>query len=143
MAEDLASEVFVRALRSLDSYKDTGAPMEAWVFRIANNLVIDHVRSLKRRPALVPLEGQHKIDDNYDPDDKLDHEWKAEELQKAMQHLSEAQRQVLALRFGGEMTSEQAAKVMGKNPGAVRQMQSDAIKKLKQVLSKTPLGQQR
>ena len=51
-----------------------------------------------------------------------------------MESVTDAQRQVLALRFGAEMTSEEAAEVMGKKPGAVREMQSAAIKKLREVM---------
>ena len=138
MAEDMASEVFVRALRSLENYKDTGAPMEAWVFRIARNLIVDYYRSRARQPALVSLDEQHNnIEDGSDPEGMIDHQLELEKLNQAAQYLSEAQREVLALRFGGEMTSEEAARVMGKGPGAVRQMQSDAIKKLRQILTKT------
>ena len=39
-AEDLASETFLRALRSLDSYQERGLPMEAWVFKIAHNIIL-------------------------------------------------------------------------------------------------------
>lgn len=38
-AEDMASEVFIRALRSVETYKETGAPLEAWIFKIARNLL--------------------------------------------------------------------------------------------------------
>ena len=137
MAEDMASEVFVRALRSLENYKDTGAPMEAWVFRIASNLIVDYHRSRKRQPALVSLEEQLNIEDGSDPEGMIDRQLELEKLHQAMQYLTDAQREVLALRFGGEMTSEEVARVMGKGPGAVRQMQSDAIKKLRQILTKT------
>ncbi len=137
MAEDMASEVFVRALRSVENYKDTGAPMEAWVFRIASNLVVDYHRSRKRQPTLVSLDEEHLIEDGSDLEGMIDRQLELEKLHRAMQYLSEAQREVLALRFTGEMTSEEVAGVMGKGPGAVRQMQSDAIKKLRQILTKT------
>ena len=64
----------------------------------------------------------------------LEHKQQVEQLNKAMEVLSDAQRQVLALRFAGEMTSEQVATVMGKTPGAVREMQSAAVKKLRDVM---------
>ena len=43
-AEDIAAEVFVRAFESLDSFRERGLPMEAWLFRIAHNLVVDRFR---------------------------------------------------------------------------------------------------
>lgn len=142
MAEDLASEVFVRALRSAENYKDTGAPMEAWIFRIANNLAIDYLRTLKRRPLPVSLDEHSDAVDSHDPEGMSVRQSEIDELHQAMQYLSEAQRQVLSLRFAGEMTSEQVAAIMSKSPGAIRQMQSDAIKKLRQLMLKTQPQQQ-
>ena len=43
-AEDIASQVFVKVVQSLPSYKLLGVPFSAWLFRIARNQVIDHVR---------------------------------------------------------------------------------------------------
>ena len=48
-AEDLASETFVKALRSLDSYEERGLPMAAWVFKIAHNVVVDYLRKTSKR----------------------------------------------------------------------------------------------
>ena len=131
--EDLASEVFVRALKTVDSYKETGAPMEAWVFRIAHNITIDYLRQKGRRPA-VPLDESLPLAAKDDPSEDAERKQEVEELNKAVEQLSEAQQQVLALRFGSEMTSEAAAEVMRKKPGAVREMQSAAIKKLRELL---------
>ena len=132
-AEDLASEVFVRALKTVDSYKETGAPMEAWVFRIAHNIAIDYLRQKGRRPA-VPLDESLPLAARDDPSEDAERKQEVEELNRAVAQLSEAQQQVLALRFGSEMTSEAAAEVMRKKPGAVREMQSAAIKKLRELL---------
>ncbi len=131
--EDLASEVFVRALKTVDSYKETGAPMEAWVFRIAHNITIDYLRQKGRRPA-VPLDESLPLAAKDDPSEDAERKQEVEELNRAVAQLSEAQQQVLALRFGSEMTSEAAAEVMRKKPGAVREMQSAAIKKLRELL---------
>lgn len=134
-AEDLASEVFVRALRSVERYKETGAPMEAWLFKIAHNLTVDHLRSRGRRPALVPLDEDAPLANRHNPDEDLERQEEIKQLQQAMEQLTDAQRQVLALRFGSDLSSEQVAEVMGKKPGAVREMQSAGIKKLRQILS--------
>ena len=135
-AEDLASEVFLRALRGVDSYKDTGAPMEAWMFRIAHNIVVDHYRKQSRRPVSVSLDEAFSLGGSHNPGESLERHEEIQQLSRAMEQLSEAQRQVLALRFGGEMTSEQVGQVMGKKPGAIREMQSAAIRKLRQVLQR-------
>jgi RNA polymerase sigma-70 factor (ECF subfamily) len=133
-AEDLASDVFVRALRSADSYKPGGAPMEAWLIRIAHNIVVDYLRKKGRRPANQPLDEGLELPDSNNPTEPLEKKEEFKVLHEKMGQLSEAQRKVLALRFGAEMTSEQIAQVMGKNPGAIREMQSAAIKKLRSLM---------
>ncbi|MBI4219629.1 MAG: sigma-70 family RNA polymerase sigma factor [Chloroflexi bacterium] len=143
-AQDLASEVFVRALRSIGTYQETGAPMEAWVFRIAHNLVVDHLRRKSRRPTATPLEDLI-TDPSVNPNlaENMEREARLESLKQALDQLSDAQRQVLALRFSNEeMTSEEVARVLGKKPGAIREMQSAAIKRLRTILSESrPQGE--
>ncbi len=133
-AQDLASETFVRALRSVESYKETGAPMEAWIFKIAHNIVVDYLRKKGSRPRAVPMDETGDIAGKESPDEAAEQREEVQELRKAMEQLSDSQRQVLALRFTAELTSEEAGQVIGKKPGAVREMQSAAIKKLREVL---------
>ena len=77
---------------------------------------------------------------NPNPTENLERQQEVQQLHRALEQLSEAQRRVLALRFGAELTSEQTAQVLGKKPGAVREMQSAAIKKLRQVMDKSAAG---
>jgi RNA polymerase sigma-70 factor (ECF subfamily) len=53
-AEDLLQELFLRVVRMVDSYKHDGR-FEAWLYRIAINLVRDHLRRLRRQPAFGNL----------------------------------------------------------------------------------------
>ena len=48
-AEDMTGEVFLRALDSLGSFQARGIPFEAWLFRVAHNMVVDHYRKYSRR----------------------------------------------------------------------------------------------
>jgi RNA polymerase sigma-70 factor (ECF subfamily) len=134
-AEDLAGEVFMRAIQSADRYTPTGAPLEAWIFRIAHNLVVDYLRKKGRRPVQVELEKALPVaSGGSSPSEIVERTQEVERLKEAMQQVSGAQRQVLSLRFGAEMTSEQVANVLDKKPGAVREMQSAAIKRLRRIL---------
>jgi len=141
VAEDLASEVFVKAIRAADSYKETGAPMEAWLFKIAHNLVVDHLRKKQRRPPQIPIEEAEPLTDKSDPNEEVARQLEVAQLHGAIKRLSQAQQQVLALRFGTDMTSEQVGQVIGKTAVAVRVMQVAAIKKLRELLAE-PEGQQ-
>jgi RNA polymerase sigma factor (sigma-70 family) len=51
-AEDIAGEVFLKALESLRSYEHRGIPMQAWLFKIAHNLVVDYLRRMSKRKTV-------------------------------------------------------------------------------------------
>ncbi|MBA7474885.1 ECF RNA polymerase sigma factor SigD [subsurface metagenome] len=131
-AEDIAGEVFLKALQSLKSYQERGAPMQAWLFRIAHNLVVDHLRKMTKRKTVpidtVPVEGD--VDPAYVAEKNVEFE----KVTRAMEQLTGEQRKVLGLRFFGGLTSKEAGSILNKSHGAVREMQRAAIEKLRQIL---------
>ena len=135
-AEDLASEVFLRAVRAADKFTETGAPMEAWLFRIAANLVTDYHRRRARRPDTAVLEDAASVtDERGNPELPIEQSEDSQMLHQAIQQLSEGQQEVLALRLSSDvMTSSEIAKLIGKSPGAVREIQSAAVKRLRSIL---------
>lgn len=131
-AEDIAGEVFLKALRSLKSYQERGAPMQAWLFRIAHNMVVDYLRKMTKRKTVpidtVPIEG------SVDPASVAEKNVEFERVTRAMEQLTREQREVLGLRFFGGLTSKEAGSILNKSHGAVREMQRAAIEKLRQIL---------
>jgi len=137
-AEDLASEVFMRALESLGSYRERGMPMQAWLFKIARNLIKDYFRKSARRRT-VPLEDV-SIEAESNPEEQAIAGFEAERVLRVMGRLTESQRRVIELRFFGELTSEETGRVLNKRAGAVRELQSAAIKSLRRLLDEEPPG---
>ena len=133
-AEDLASEVFLKALRSLDSYQERGLPMKAWLFKIAHNLVMDYLRKMSKR-KVVPLDDV-EIVDAASPEEITELHLQVEKLSEALKELSPAQREVISLRFFAGLTSIEAGEILGKRPGAVREMQSLALRSLRKALGR-------
>jgi len=130
-AEDIASETFLKALESLHKYRDQGIPIQAWIFRIAHNLVVDHLRKVTKNRDL-PIEIESTIDDS-DPAATAEIKIQIESVKLAMEKLTEEQREVLQLRFFGQMTSREVSGIMQKSDGAVREMQRAALEKLRQI----------
>jgi len=131
-AEDLASEVFLRALESLDSYRERGVPMQAWLFRIAHNLIVDHFRkSAKQKTISIDTVS---VKAETDTEEQAMAGLEVARIIKALGRLTESQRKVIELRFFGELTSEEAGHVLNKRAGAVRELQSAAIKALRNLL---------
>ena len=132
-AEDLAGDVFLRALESLKSYKERGVPMGAWLFRIAHNLVVDHLRKKAKRKT-IPIDDL-QIESGINLAMVAEKKIEMERVTKAMEQLSQQQREVLGLRFFSGLTSGEAARVLNKSDGAIREMQRAAIEKLRKLLS--------
>jgi len=133
-AEDMTQQVFLNALQSISSFKWKGVPFSAWLFRIAHNQVVDYFRSKKR--TTVPLD-ESLASDNNNPQLLTEQKLDIEQLILATKQLTEAQREVISLRFAGELSIAQVAKAIGKSQGAVKALQHSAIVALRKTLRVT------
>ncbi|MCZ7547465.1 MAG: sigma-70 family RNA polymerase sigma factor [Anaerolineae bacterium] len=127
-AEDLTSQVFTRALVGLPKYR--GGQVAVWLFRIAHNAVVNHLRG--RRPQ-VSLEAADLdvTDDGPEPGARLDEAEALEALRDLVAALPDAQQDLLALKVVAGLTSEEVGAVLGKSAGAVRVELHRVIKKLR------------
>ncbi len=132
-AEDIAGEVFLKALQSLKSYQERGIPMQAWLFRIAHNLVVDYFRKTAKRKS-VPIDTV-PIQADTDPATGTEKKIEAERLARAMERLTPAQKAVIGLRFFGGLTSKEVGQILNKSDGAVREMQRAAVESLRRLLA--------
>ena len=136
-AEELAGDVFVRALERIDTFTWRGIPMQAWLFRIAHNLVVDYLRRSSRRKT-TDLQEAQEIASTDDPEQEALRTLQKEEVLLAMGSLTPAQKEVVALRFFGGLSSAEVAEIMKRSNGAVRELQSTALKALRRVMSTVP-----
>jgi len=131
-AEDMTQQVFLNALQSISSFKWRGIPFSAWLFRIAHNQVVDYLRK-KTKQATAPLD-ESLVSSDSNPQLMAEHKLDIEQLVSATKRLTETQREVISLRFAGELPIAQVAKVMGKSQGAVKALQHSAIVALRKAL---------
>ena len=132
-AEDITQQVFLKALRSIASFRWKGIPFSAWLFRIAHNQVIDYQRK-RAKQATVPID-ESAVSSSSDPQLLVEQSLNIEQLLSAAKRLTEAQREVISLRFAGELPIAEVARIMGKSEGAVKALQHSAIVALRKVLS--------
>ena len=131
-AEDIAGEVFLKALKSLKSYKEQGIPMQGWLFRIAHNLTVDYIRKADKRRT-VPIDSVILTGED-NPVDAAEKNIEFERVTEAMKELTIEQREVINLRFFGGLTSKEVGDVLSKSDGAVREMQRAAIEKIRGIM---------
>lgn len=131
-AEDIAGEVFLKALKSLNSYREQGVPMQGWLFRIAHNLTVDYLRKNAKRRT-IPIDSVI-LPDNDDPADSVSNKIEYERVSQAMRKLTDEQRQVINLRFFGGLSSREVGIILNKKDGAVREMQRAALEKLRGIM---------
>jgi RNA polymerase sigma-70 factor (ECF subfamily) len=132
-AEDLAEEVFMRVLEAIERFQWREAPFSAWLFRIAHNAVISQRRKDTARGKAGPLLDGIPVD-SAGPEDLVEHRLVLNEVMAAAQRLPEAQRQVIALRFGAGLTVAETARAMNKGEGNVKVIQHKAIAKLREMM---------
>lgn len=138
-AEDVTSQVFLRALESLDSYRWRGLPFSAWLFRIAHNLVVDRVRQAKRR-EVIPLEDTLPAA-GLGVEEQAALNIKMSQVKEALDYLTEAQRQAVILRLVAGLSLEETAKALGKSTGAVKALQHDGLRALRHRLGQKDVAE--
>lgn len=132
-AEDLAEEVFMRVLEAIDRFQWREAPFSAWLFRIAHNAVISQRRKETARGKSGPLTDMLPVD-SAGPEELVENRLALNEVMQAAQKLPEAQRQVIAFRFGAGLSVAETAQAMGKGEGNVKVIQHKAIAKLREMM---------
>jgi len=117
MAEELHQQTWLSVLDNLDKFDaaigGAGGGFKAWLFRIATNKANDHWRSRGRERAAK--EGLRLVTDDEHPwaGHRLEGSEQEDKLRRAIEHLPEAQRQVLLLRYYGNMKFVDIAKMLG------------------------------
>ncbi len=131
-AEDLTAQVFMKAWQAIGRYRRTEYPFSAWLFRIAHNLVVDYFRT--RRETLSIERLPFEIDAGTDSLDIVAQRTvTATDLRKAIAQLTEGQRQVIELKFLEGYSTEETARIICKDEGAVRALQHRALLALKRA----------
>ena len=131
LAEDIASEVFVRALRKIKTFTWQGRDVGAWFLTIARNLVLDHFKSGKFRLEVVGAEPPEGSGDHIvDPEDKALSRVSQADLYKAIRQLGNEQQEVIYWRFLQSYSVAETAAAMDKSEGAIKALQYRAVKAL-------------
>ena len=131
-AEDLASDVMLKMIESIHKYKFRGLPFGAWVFRIARNRLIDLHRRRRRRGE-VDLSGTLSSA-LANPQALAERALERGQLQIALKHLTDEQRQVIVLKFIQDFDNRSVGQIMNRSEGAIKSLQHRALGALRRLL---------
>ncbi|MBP9686893.1 MAG: sigma-70 family RNA polymerase sigma factor [Candidatus Doudnabacteria bacterium] len=132
-AEDLTEEVFIKAFRSLSRMDGGAEKLQAWLFQIARNAVIDHYRSKKPTTDIAEVEQELSYTSSIVDELSLETEQKA--LLGAVDKLPFDQAQVIRLRFLEELDISEIAVQLNRSEGNIRIIQFRALKRLRSILT--------
>lgn len=132
LAEDITSEVFLRALRKIKGFTWQGRDVGAWFLTIARNLVLDHFKSGRARLEVLGAEAPLGAADDrvLDAEDAALSRVSQQDLYKAIQQLGTEQQEVIYWRFLQGYSVAESAAAMGKSDGAIKALQYRAVKAL-------------
>ena len=128
-AEDLTQETFERAFRAWGRFDPARASVRTWLLAIARNLLIDHYRSRGTRKE-VPLAEDAEFEAPEEPMSLgLD-----PALAQALESLGDRDREIIALRFGGDLSGPEVAALTGLTLANVQQILSRSLRRMRAVL---------
>ena len=131
LAQDLCQETFIRAWKALPTFTlEKGGTFQAYLFRIARNLIID----LSRKKKEFSLAEYVEIEIHEDFEEKLDKEGEITKIKHALAKLDEVDRQIIILRYFEELGHSEVAKIVGIKEGALRVRTIRLLKKMKDII---------
>lgn len=139
-AADLTQEVFLRAWRSLNSFRGSSG-FGTWLFRITMNLCVDFARRRQTQPQIQPIEGEEEIvlrqsDPASEPEQALEHQELRRELTAALDSVSEEHRKIVLLRDVSGLSYSEIAEALEISEGTVKSRLSRARLALRNVIYK-------
>ena len=139
-AEDLTARVFFRAMSHIENYEDKGVPFQAWLYRIAHNLVANWHRDRGRR-KIIPLDEfvvaglREEAPDRYAEDQE-----ERESLLEAIRRLPPERQQLLVLKFVERLSNAEIGEIMDRTEGAIKSLYHRTLIALRDDLQRQQIG---
>jgi RNA polymerase sigma-70 factor (ECF subfamily) len=147
--EEICQEVFLSVIRNLDSFKG-GSQFQTWLFRIAANKARDYRQrqhAAKRGGGQVPLSLQEEDPDtglrleppstDAAPDVALLNSERAQYVHLALDRLGEPCREIIELRYFGDLSYEEISNSLELNPKTVSSRLSKCLDRLEEIFRET------
>ena len=130
-AEDLTSEVFLKVVRAIGTQSGS---FPAWLFRIAANVAIDHLRTSRvRRETSMTEAAAESATSRDEPAAAVARRL---DLCQAMEQLTDDQRELVTLKFIEGLSNADIAEITGRSPEAIRALQFRALATMREFLTR-------
>jgi RNA polymerase sigma-70 factor (ECF subfamily) len=138
LAEDVTSDVFMKALDALPRFTWQGVSVSAWLYRIANNRITDHFRRKGQsgKGVLAIDDVKTLVDERPLPEDRILAALRRAEVEEAIARLSEQDQLVITLIFYEELSSSEVGSVMGISTNLVYVRLHRALKRMRRALER-------
>ena len=141
-AEDLTAKVFIRAYSHIGNYVDRGAPFQAWLYRIAHNLVANWHRDQARR-KIIALDDYvaHSLQSEA-PERLAEDVEERDQLLESVRRLPEERQQLLLLKFIEQLSNAEIGEIMGRTEGAIKSLYHRTLLALRDDMQRAPEASQ-
>ena len=129
-SEDLTSQTFFKALRSIGSV-DPLKPFVSWLYKIAHNTVLDHYRTQKKADDIDQI---FDLTDGTDIVESLDTHRETAKVKKYLESLTDIERDIVVMRVWQELPYKEIGKIVGKSEASCKMIYSRSLKKLRELL---------
>ncbi|PIW91982.1 MAG: hypothetical protein COZ89_02305 [Candidatus Nealsonbacteria bacterium CG_4_8_14_3_um_filter_37_23] len=133
VAEDLTSEVFIRGWDSFRQGADI-KNIQAFLYQIARNLVIDHYRQ-KSQVKTISAEFVQMVDPRLNLEEKAKIDSELDQVKFALSNINEDYREVIIWRYLDQLSISEIAEILDKSEGAVRVALHRGLKELRNKLN--------
>lgn len=134
VAEDLTSATFERVLRAWKSYDPRKAAVRTWILAIARNQLTDHYRRARHRTARS-IDEEPALIEGLASEDAAGEVAERDAFRSLLTGAGEREREVLALRYGADLSANEVADLLGLSSANVHQIASRALRRLREELT--------
>lgn len=129
-AEDAVQETFASIWRSASSYRPERGAGAPWLFAVARNAIVDRGRARRETPADIPEEADREPG----PPEHAEHGWVSWRIHRALEDLTEREREVVSLAYWSGLSQSEVADFLGIPLGTVKTRTRAALAHLADIL---------
>jgi RNA polymerase sigma-70 factor, ECF subfamily len=132
-ADDVSQDVCIALLTALPRYRDQGVPFSAFVYSIAARKVTDAQRAAMKHPRPAADPAFERPETAPGPEERAIASDQARLLDRLLDHLPEAQREIVVLRVAVGLSADEVGHALNMSSVAVRVAQSRALARLRSL----------